>query len=543
MMFRFCRSLTTTCLLLLAVGWLFSACSIEQNVPAVTGEPRNTIETSSEQEALPAQKPDMASGELRLWWSKRQILNPLLDNSQSGQSVNGLIFDGLFSVDEHQMIQPALADKMFRTDSSGNPAVDIRLAAGFEFHNNQPVTAADVKACIDFIKANSDQSPYALQLSGVIEAEVVDDLTIRLLLEQPDPWLAYALTFPVVPAVSLKSGAGELFPGTGIFRMEAFDANTGLLLIRHRPTEEINALERIRVIPYAGPMDALKALEEDQIDLIDLSPDLYHKMSLRGSLRFDHYLSGDLVFLLYNTNQRRVLADENRLAFVKRILTAAAVHQTGRFPTTEQAEIPLPQSSFILADGYLLSEAESADTIESVWPEGGGQSIVVFPAYDRLRNQVAEVAADLLDQAGVKATVRPLGEAAFRAALLSGQFDIAILEARLPLEPDVTWLYGADRPEAYSLLDQIAGPTMTGYDLWIGRLTASLDLVALVPGHDKTALLYNLYETDARSVWSCLLFRQSAVLYGDRVIGQCKPVRQNPYNGVEELWIWPGRSS
>ncbi len=114
---------------------------------------------------------------------------------------------------------------------------------------------------------------------------------------------------------------------------------------------------------------------------------------------------------------------------------------------------------------------------------------------------------------------------------------------RLPLEPDVTWLYGADRPEAYSLLDQIAGPTMTGYDLWIGRLTASLDLVALVPGHDKTALLYNLYETDARSVWSCLLFRQSAVLYGDRVIGQCKPVRQNPYNGVEELWIWPGRSS
>ena len=102
MMFRFCRSLTTTCLLLLAVGWLFSACSIEQNVPAVTGEPRNTIETSSEQEALPAQKPDMASGELRLWWSKRQILNPLLDNSQSGQSVNGLIFDGLFSVDEHR---------------------------------------------------------------------------------------------------------------------------------------------------------------------------------------------------------------------------------------------------------------------------------------------------------------------------------------------------------------------------------------------------------------------------------------------------------
>ncbi len=128
-------------------------------------------------------------------------------------------------------------------------------------------------------------------------------------------------------------------------------------------------MERIRVIPYAGPMDALKALEEDQIDLIDLSPDLYHKMSLRGSLRFDHYLSGDLVFCSTIPIRRRVLADENRLAFVKRILTAAAVHQTGRFPTTEQAEIPLPQSSFILADGYLLSEAESADTIESVWPE------------------------------------------------------------------------------------------------------------------------------------------------------------------------------
>ena len=227
----------------------------------------------------------------------------------------------------------------------------------------------------------------------------------------------------VVPAVSPKSGAGELFPGTGIFRMEAFDANTGLLLIRHRPTEEINALERIRVIPYAGPMDALKALEEDQIDLIDLSPDLYHKMSLRGSLRFDHYLSGDLVFLLYNTNQRRVLADENRLAFVKRILTAAAVHQTGRFPTTEQAE-SLLQSSFILADGYLCQKLNPLIPSNQSGPKVADNRRC-FPAYDRLWNRLPK-AADLLDQAGVSHG-RPLRSGLPRGFAL-GQFDIAILK-------------------------------------------------------------------------------------------------------------------
>ena len=543
MMFRFWGRLMTTCLLLFAVSWLFAACSIEQTTPVTTAEPRITTETNSKQAILPEQKPDMASGELRLWWSKRQTLNPLLDNSQSGQSVNCLIFDGLFFIDEHQMIQPALADEVLWTGSQENSAVDIRLAAGFEFHNNQPVTAADVKACIDFIKANSAQSPYALQLSGVVAAEVVDDLTIRLFLGQPDPWLAYALTFPVVPAVSLKAGSGELFPGTGIFQMAAFDVNTGLLLTRHRPTEEINALKQIRVIPYADPADALRALEEDQIDLIDLSPDLYRKMSLRGSLRFDHYPAGDLIFLFYNTKPGRVLADENRLTYVKRILTASAVHQTGIFPTTEQAEIPLSRSSFILADGYPLSEIGSVDMIESAWPEGSGQPVIVFPAHDQLRSQVAEVAEDLLGQAGIKATVRPLAEASFRAALLSGQFDIAVLEARLPHEPDMTWLYAANRPKTYSLLDQITGPTMMDYDLWLNRMEASLELAALVPDHDKAALLYNLYETDVRSFWSCLMIRQSAVLYGDRVIGQCKPIRQNPYNGVEELWIWPGRSS
>jgi ABC-type transport system substrate-binding protein len=57
--------------------------------------------------------PDKASGTLRLWWSKRQSLNPLLDASASGQAANDLIFEGLFRIDKQQRLQPRLARVLY----------------------------------------------------------------------------------------------------------------------------------------------------------------------------------------------------------------------------------------------------------------------------------------------------------------------------------------------------------------------------------------------------------------------------------------------
>ena len=266
-------------------------------------------------------------------------------------------------------------------------------------------------------------------------------------------------------------------------------------------------------------------------------------MSLRDSLRFEQYSSDDVVFLSYNTKQRRLLSDVDRLIYLKRILTSDAVAATNALPGAYPANIPLSANSFLL-NGQIETGTVWLDGIgEGAWPDSTSRLVVLYPQEDRFRGKLAEIIADMLDQAGIETLLRPLAEDAFRTELLAGQYDIAILQAVIPAQPDPMWLYGENRQTPYAALDSIAGGGLPEFDAWLQRLEASLELTALDARRDHAVLTANLYETAARAPWSVLLIRQAALLYGDRVVGQCMPDRHNPYKGIEELWIWSGPSS
>jgi len=54
-----------------------------------------TAESTATTDDWSAIRPNAPSGELRLWWSRRSNLNPLLDSSESGLAIHRLIFQGL----------------------------------------------------------------------------------------------------------------------------------------------------------------------------------------------------------------------------------------------------------------------------------------------------------------------------------------------------------------------------------------------------------------------------------------------------------------
>jgi len=533
-----CRHCFVKILVIIITLLISAGCSA---VPSVSEETTAYDTSSSETEIMPtvsdeAQK--APSGVLRLWWSKRTSLNPLLDMSESGLAANRLIFQGLFQIGSDQALANGLAETI-SVDASTLTAV-IKLQADRVFHNGAPVTAADVEACLNFILANSGNSTYAAGLSAVSAVQVLDAQTIQLTLNRPDYWLAYRLTFPIVPAASLQGKPFDLIPGTGLFRMESYDPEQGLTLVRTDDPTASAALRTIRLIEFEDLNDAMKAFEDDRVDLVDLPATAYSRYVLRDSLRFGQYYSQEAVILVYNTRQKHLLNDAGRLVWLKRLLAVSKLNLSG--VSGSRTGTAVPAESFLL-DGASYSEDQAlAGLGDGAWPDGAGQlSILVSPA-DRQNLQLAAVLSEKLDQSGIAWQLLAETAEGFSAALAARDYDLALLNVVLPAEPDPAWLYSIS-PVPPLTVSELAGDGLPDLGEWLTRLQASAILTSMRDQPDAEVLAKNWYETAVRSPLSVLLIRSSAVVYGDRVIGQNEPDRYNPYQGIEELWIWSGQSS
>lgn len=106
------------------------------------------------------------------------------------------IFDTLLKVDNQGVVQPNAAES-FEYSEDGR-TLTLTLREGMTFSNGDPVTAADVVATIDRMKATPGvRTP---DVSSIDSVEAPDDLTVVVNLNAPDPSLL----------VNLGTGAGVI---------------------------------------------------------------------------------------------------------------------------------------------------------------------------------------------------------------------------------------------------------------------------------------------------------------------------------------------
>ncbi|HAL74631.1 MAG TPA: hypothetical protein DCM45_06015 [Clostridiales bacterium] len=533
-----CRHCFVKILVIIMALLLSAGCSA---VPSGSEEPTTFFTSVTETETMPLVTDDVQdapSGVLRLWWSKRTSLNPLLDVSESGVAANRLIFQGLFQIGSDQRLLNGLAEEI-SFDASSLTAV-IRLRGDQVFHDGSPVTAADVEACLNFILAKSGNSAYAAGLSAISAVQVLDEHALLLTLNRPDYWLAYRLTFPIIPAASLNGKPFDLIPGTGLFRMDSYDSVQGLTLVRSGGLDKKSALRAIRLIEFDDLNDAMKAFEDDRLDLVDLPAVDYSRYVLRDSLRFGHYYSQEAVILAYNTRQKHLLNDSGRLVWLKRLLAVSELNLSGVSGSSTGTAVQL--ESYLL-DGASYSEDQAlANLGGGAWPAGSGQMTILVSLADSQNLFLASTLGEHLERAGISWQLRAESAEGFTSALAAGEYDLALLNVVLPAEPDPAWVF-SNSPVPPLTVSELAGDGLPDLGEWLTRLQANAILSSMRDQPDTEVLAKNLYEAAVRSPLSVLLIRSAAVVYGDRVIGQSEPDRYNPYQGIEELWVWSGQSS
>lgn len=158
--------------------------------------------------------------------------NPILASNLN--TATTLIFDRLVEMDAKRNYHPHLAASW--EEAADGMSWTFKLKEGVTFHNGAPFNAETVKAWIPLF--DGTENNYMTQ--SIASVEVVDDLTVKFVMKNPDPNLLYNLSSSFMSVVEPKAftelgedyGVTEVY-GTGPFRMESFTVGQETVLVRN----------------------------------------------------------------------------------------------------------------------------------------------------------------------------------------------------------------------------------------------------------------------------------------------------------------------
>ncbi|HET9521776.1 MAG TPA: ABC transporter substrate-binding protein, partial [Candidatus Limnocylindrales bacterium] len=150
--------------------------------------------------------------------AEAESLDPALTYQAAGQTVAFSMFDTLLTVEPDGSLGPGLADSWSIVTPT---TIELKLHPGVTFHNDEPLDANAVRfslyRLLDRDPASGEpitddtkklNSQWIRDYGSIDSVEVVDPLTVRILLKNPDAALVNALgrTFIVPPAYVASAG-------------------------------------------------------------------------------------------------------------------------------------------------------------------------------------------------------------------------------------------------------------------------------------------------------------------------------------------------
>ena len=160
--------------------------------------------------ALTVASSAMAENVLR-WTSQGDALtlDPHSQNESPTIAMNGQIYESLITRDANLLLQPELATSW----EAGADGWTFKLREGVKFHDGSDFTAEDV--VFSFERAKHEASDYKEQAKNVAMVEVIDDYTVKLKTDGPNPY-------------SAQPADVHLYHGQGLVRGKQRDQSTGL---------------------------------------------------------------------------------------------------------------------------------------------------------------------------------------------------------------------------------------------------------------------------------------------------------------------------
>ncbi|MEI6529294.1 MAG: peptide ABC transporter substrate-binding protein [Candidatus Falkowbacteria bacterium] len=252
-----------------------------------------------------------------------KTINPLYSvNRDVDSDLNSLVYSSLFKYDQNGLLISDLAESVVINEDK---EYVIKIKSGAHWQNGDTLSADDVLFTIDAIKNAEYRSPLRSSLSSV-EAEKVDDLTIKLTLSAPYSPFLEVLTFGILPKsiwenVSPSSAASSdlnLKPiGSGPYKFKSFvknkdgDLKEYNLVVNDDYYSRKPYIKNIKFKFFVDYTEAIKSLNDNQIDGLGYLPFEERKELLaKDSLSLNELIRPQIFSLFFNSNKDKALSDK-----------------------------------------------------------------------------------------------------------------------------------------------------------------------------------------------------------------------------------------
>ncbi len=348
-------------------------------------------------------------------------LDPRFATDAASARVAGLLYRPLVELDEAGNPVPGLAGW-----SRVEPARYVfRLLPDVPpFSDGGPVTAADVKATYDALRAPGLGSPHRGALAMIDRVEVLDDGSVEFVLNRPDPLFPAFLHYGILPARLLAAGHDfDAAPvGNGAFTLLERWPDGGVSLRRRRDGMRLDLVE------VKDPTVRALKLIGGELDLVqnDLPPELARYLAGREGLRLESRPGITFAYLGLNLEDP-ALADRRVREAIALALDRDSIVRYLFQGFASVGESILPAAHW--AGATLPARRTDRERARQLLAEAGFAAdsplhLVYKTSADPFRLRLATAIQDQLAAVGVEVDVRSFDWGTFYGDVKAGRFQL-----------------------------------------------------------------------------------------------------------------------
>lgn len=487
-------------------------------------------------------------GTLNLYAYAPDTLNPLITDYQCNVEMLGLIYEGLFCVEQDFTATPVLASGYEASD--GNSRYTVYLKDHVRFHDGSTFGAADVVATIDNMIAY--QSSFADRLDNVARYYASGNAVV-FELKRPQSNFVCLLDFPILPR-SVPSGgfakeSSAFVPvGTGKYKYDHETEYKQLMLVWNTdwhggtPSQVDHYIDQIRVVYIKNPETGVYSFDAGELDLLTTSIYTWGNYSLTRTVQtlestnnmYSFIGVNHRNFILADPAVRKAMelaVDKSRLAsdiMYSHAAPANAPVNPNAYYFDAQSQTPVYDTEAAKAAlaqaGWL--DLNSDGILEKVF-DGTEQALsfeLLYNEDNALRQVTGEFLKNALLEIGVELRLTAVDFASYQARIQSGEYDLFLGKIDIHNDGALDFLLRSDGEQnsfGFSAAD------------------AALDAVAAADSHEEIIAAYQHLQAVLAEQTPIigLFYGTSAVLQGTRVKGDLHASRTGPFTGMDQLFI------
>ena len=498
-------------------------CSCEQPDPQPT--PSGT----------PAPTPTAAPQPARfsLGYDPAASLHPITGDSQVNQELTGLVYQGLYELDNTFAPQPVLA--VDASVSEDDLTWTFTLTGGAVFSDGTPLAPWHVTASLNQARTSS---LYAARLAGVTAVTAGED-AVTVTLSEPNGNLPALLDIPI--ALEQGPGSDGTAPpaplGTGYYQYARIEDRLCLQVNPHHPSAAALPYDTVFLTPVSDTEERIAAFDSGEISAVITDFSSPYALGYSGGYEVTDYPTTSLLYVGFQTAGGVCQSPLVRQAF-SRAFDRTELVEIQFSGHGDPAALPVSPLSGEYSEAHAALLEYDPDAAAQLLAQAGytvnEEDGLLYDRYtpvevrllvnsdNDVRQAVARQLADALAGLGVTVTVSHLPWSDFTAALAAGQFDLYLGEVRLTGDFDPSVLLAGELNYGGFENEELAAA--------LTRWRASQGIWRTVAAD----LFWPQFVQDAPIASLC--FKRGSLLMRWGIASNLQPTRANPYDQMEQ-WV------